>query len=109
MQYLSIISLGPPIIDIPPVDQYVLSGANVSFYCVGYSDPMPNLSWKKNGESVQETARIKIDKSLGELRISSALVEDAGKYECVYSNNLGEDKRSAVLNVDGQSGAAGMC
>ena len=102
------LSLGPPIIDIPPVDQYVLSGANVSFYCVGYGDPKPSLTWKKNGETVQETDRIKIDKLSGELRIISASVEDAGTYECVYSNNLGKDKRSVVFNVDGQSGTGGM-
>ena len=90
------------------MDQYVLSGANVSFYCVGYGDPQPNLTWKKNGETVQETDRIKIDQSSRELRIFSALVEDAGTYECIYSNKLGEDKRSVVFNVDGQSGTGGM-
>ena len=89
------------------MDQYVLSGANVSFYCVGYGDPQPNIFWKKNAESVKGTDRMKIDKSSGELRILSAKVEDAGTYECTYSNKHGEDKRSVVFNVDGQSGETG--
>ena len=97
-------SPGPPIIDIPPADKYVLSGANVSFYCVGYGTPMPAVTWKKNGEDVKQTDKIKIDQSSGELRISSAKVEDAGTYECIYSNKYGDDRKSAVLHVDGQTG-----
>lgn len=95
---------GPPKIEIAPEDHYVLSGATVSFYCVGYGDPQPELTWKKSGESVKESDRVKIDKSTGELRITAAEVKDAGTYECTYSNKLGEDKKSAVLNVDGQAG-----
>lgn len=102
-------SPGPPIIDIPPVDKYVLSEANVSFYCVGYGSPTPDVTWRKNGENVKETDRIKIDRSVGELRISSARDEDAGTYECIYSNKYGDDRKSAVLHVDGQTGVCKFC
>ena len=95
---------GRPKIGIAPENHYVLSGATVSFYCVGYGDPQPELTWTKNGESVKESDRVKIDKSRRELRITAADFKDAGTYECTYSNKHGEDKKSAVLNVDGQAG-----
>lgn len=99
---------GVPIITISPVDQYVLSGANASFYCVGMGDPAPNIVWQKNLERVKNSDRIKANETSGELRIYLATVEDAGTYECIYRNSFGEDRRSAMLMVDGQSGE-GKC
>ena len=93
------------------MDHNVLSGANVSLYCVGFGDPPPEIVWQKNSESVAASDRIKIDTThrSGELRISSVTDEDAGVYECKYQNSFGAVKRSAVLTVDGQSGMIGQC
>lgn len=96
-------SVGRPKVAIPPSNQDVLSGANVSFYCSGYGDPQPNVLWKKNGKTVTETSG---EKSL--LQIALVGVDDAGSYECVYRNKYGEDSRSALLTVDGQTGK-GVC
>lgn len=97
---------GPPIIDIPPVDKDVLTGANVSFYCVGYADPPPEIIWRKNSERIETSDRIEVDaiQGSGKLRIYSVTVGDAGVYECIYKNSFGEVRRSAKLTVDGQSG-----
>lgn len=84
------------------MDNYVLSGANVHFNCIGYGDPWPKVIWKKNSEIVKKTDRVIPTDGL--LHILSVKVEDAGTYECILSNSYGEDKRSAVLNVDGQLG-----
>lgn len=97
---------GPPIIDIPPQDKNVLSGANVSFYCVGYADPPPEIIWQKNSERIESSDRIKVDaiQGRGQLRIYSVTVGDSGVYKCIYKNSLGEVSRSAKLTVDGQTG-----
>lgn len=96
---------GPPIIDVPPSNKRVLSGANVSFLCLGYGSPPPELVWKKNGEVLKETNRIKIrGHPTFQLQIFSVGVEDAGTYECIYKNPLGEDSRSVLVTVDGQEG-----
>ena len=109
--YLCLTSFsGPPIIDIPPVDKNVLTGANVSFYCVGYADPTPDITWEKNSETVQASDRVELSLVQGstKLRINSVTVTDAGKYECIYKNSQGEVRRSAVLTVDGQAGVKGQ-
>ena len=101
---------GPPIIDIPPVDKNVLSGANVSFYCLGFADPTPEITWEKNSETVKASDRIKLNlgPELAYLRIDSVTVADAGTYECVYKNSYGEVRHSAVLTVDGQTRGKGQ-
>ena len=77
----------------------------MSFLCLGYGSPPPELVWKKNGEVLKETNRIKIlGNSTFQLQIFSVGVEDAGTYECIYKNPLGEDSRSVLVTVDGQEG-----
>ena len=101
---------GPPIIDIPPVDKNVLSGANVSFYCVGFADPTPQITWEKNSKTVEASDRIELNlkPESAKLRINSVTVGDAGTYECIYKNSHGEVRRSAVLTVDGQTRGKGQ-
>ena len=88
------------------MDKNVLSGANVSFYCVGFADPPPEIIWEKNSKGVESSDRIKVVAIQGsaELRLSSVTVVDAGVYSCIYKNTFGEVRRSAKLTVDGQSG-----
>lgn len=91
------------------MDKNVLTGANVSFYCVGYADPHPEITWEKNSETVQASDRIELSLVQGsaQLRINSVTIRDAGTYECICKNNQGEVRRSAVLTVDGQTGVKG--
>ena len=93
--------LGPPIISTPPKDASVLSGANVTFFCLGLGAPEPKMRWLKDSETVQSSKRVVIDTKIGSLRLFVVTVADAGKYTGVYKNRLGEDRRSAVLRVDG--------
>ena len=79
----------------------------MSFYCFGYGDPQPSVLWKKNGKTVKEPNG-KGSQLFDKLQIFSVGVDDAGSYECVYRNKYGEDSRSALLTVDGQTGK-GVC
>ena len=93
--------VGPPIITSPPEDISVLSGANVTFFCVGLGAPEPELTWVKDSETIQQSKRVVIDATIGSLQLFLVTVADVGKYTCVYKNKLGEDRRSGVLRVDG--------
>ena len=93
--------LGPPIISSPPKDISVLSGANVTFFCLGLADPEPQRTWLKDSEIIQESKRVAIDANTGSLQLFVVTVADAGIYTCVYTNKYGEDRKSAVLSVDG--------
>ena len=95
---------GPPIIDLTPSDKSVLSGANVSFFCVGVGDPVPSLTWLKDSKQIRPSTTKMIDSTTGELRLTSVTVEDGGSYTCVYKNEHGEAKQSVVLTVDGHAG-----
>lgn len=103
----SLPSVGRPKIAIPPSNQDVLSGANVSFFCFGYGSPQPTVLWRKNGKTVKKTIGIK-NQLFEKLQIPSVMVDNAGSYECVYRNKHGEDSRTALLTVDGQTGK-GVC
>lgn len=96
--------LGPPTIIRAPEDISVLSGTNVSFFCRGIGSPTPQVTWLKNSKTIQSSKRILIDDGEGDdgnLKIFSVTVDDIGTYTCVYENAKGEDRRSAVLIVDG--------
>lgn len=92
---------GPPIIVSPPKDISVLSGANVTFFCLGLGDPEPKRTWLKNSETIRPSKRVAINNEMGFLQLFVVTVADVGEYTCVYKNKLGEDRKSAVLRVDG--------
>ena len=93
--------VGPPIIVSPPKEISVLSGANVSFFCHGLGAPTPSLTWLKNSDTIQPSNRIFLDGEAGLLKLSLVSIDDVATYTCVYKNEYGEDRRSAVLIVDG--------
>lgn len=93
--------LGPPIIISPPKDISVLSGANVTFFCLGLGAPEPTLTWLKDSETIRRSKRVVITDEMGFLQLFVVTVADAGKYTCVYKNKHGENRKSAVLRVDG--------
>lgn len=78
-----------------------MSGANVTFFCIGLGAPEPKMTWLKDSEPVKSSKRAVIDTNMGSLKLFVVTVVDAGRYTCVYKNKYGEDKKSAVLVVDG--------
>ena len=93
--------LGPPVIITPPEDMAVLSGANVRFFCRGIGAPDPTLVWLKNSDAIQPSNRISIDKNIGLLVLNQVSIDDVATYTCVYKNEYGDARKSAVLIVDG--------
>ena len=64
-------------------------------------DPEPKRTWLKNSETIRPSKRVAINNEMGFLQLFVVTVADVGEYTCVYKNKLGEDRKSAVLRVDG--------
>lgn len=68
--------------------------------------PTPKVEWFKDGRSV-DTDRVQLTFRAGvcTLEIFNARIEDAGIYQCVASNSLGEDTTECVVTVQGRGAA----
>lgn len=68
-------------------------------------NPLPTVSWAKNGTSVDESPDYVITFNNGEcvLRFEEVFLEDEADYSCRATNDLGEDSCKAHLTVSGES------
>ncbi|XP_043515960.1 obscurin isoform X5 [Frieseomelitta varia] len=85
----------------PMRDVYVEEGQplNLSAYFTG--NPIPEISWSKDGAPLQPSDRLSVscDGKKTELEINPCEPQDAGVYECRVSNPLGEDSTKSTANV----------
>ncbi|XP_019730956.1 hemicentin-1 isoform X3 [Hippocampus comes] len=89
----------PPIIDgdlhssrIEPL------GGNAILNCDVRGEPLPTIQWSKNGINVHINNRVRqLDN--GSLAIYGTVVEDAGNYICVATNDAGVVERSVTLTL----------
>ncbi|XP_061539337.1 LOW QUALITY PROTEIN: hemicentin-1 [Phycodurus eques] len=89
----------PPIIDgdlnsnrIEPL------GGNAILNCDVRGDPLPTILWSKNGINLHINNRIRqLDN--GSLAIYGTVVDDAGNYICVATNDAGVVERSVTLTL----------
>jgi len=74
--------------DPMPLNIHVMVDQNVTLPCYVEAIPKPALSWRKDGQQVEDRSRIRVLPN-GLLQISRARISDAGSYECTAENNLG--------------------
>ncbi|XP_022799390.1 muscle, skeletal receptor tyrosine protein kinase-like, partial [Stylophora pistillata] len=75
-------------------------GENVTLYCNATGNPLPTLSWTKDGSNISNNPRISFSEGKNQLTITNAKRVDSGAYRCVANNSLGNDTSSAaVVNV----------
>ncbi|KAG1665890.1 Neural cell adhesion molecule 1 [Nymphon striatum] len=82
--------LRPPMISKVPANGKAspIEGQATELVCSVSGNPMPNVTWSKNGKEVTEG----IAGDNGErLKIKSMSAEDEGEYKCVASNKMMED------------------
>lgn len=99
-------SVGTGTIWPPLTNKTVIAGKGVTFRCrVVRKNSAFRIRWKKNGVAVEQSTRIKITHQDwgSRLRIRDSSLCDAGVYQCVVKNRIGQKSTSiAMLTVRGR-------
>ena len=85
-------------------DQEAIDGSTVTFECGVTGKPEPKIQWYKDGKVIKNTVDFKqtYDGTTAKLVLAEILPEDSGEYECVATNQAGEDYVIAKLTVTGE-------
>ncbi|XP_010130628.1 PREDICTED: hemicentin-1, partial [Buceros rhinoceros silvestris] len=80
-------------------DVKVKSKHGVTLTCEVIGNPVPQVTWVKDGQSLTEDEDHKFLSSGRFLQITNAQVTDTGRYMCIASNAAGDKSKSYNLNV----------
>ncbi|XP_053926068.1 roundabout homolog 2 isoform X19 [Cuculus canorus] len=95
----------PPIILQGPVNQTLAVDGTALLKCKATGDPLPVISWLKEGFTfLGRDPRTSIQDQ-GTLQIKNLRLSDTGTYTCVATSSSGETSWSAVLEVTESGGA----
>ncbi|XP_031647011.1 roundabout homolog 2 isoform X4 [Oncorhynchus kisutch] len=94
----------PPIIRQGPSNQTLGVDSVALLKCQASGDPIPSISWLKDGVSLLgKDPRMSLQ-DLGSLQMRSLRLSDSGIYTCVAASSSGETSWSAFLEVKDQAG-----
>ncbi|XP_031651305.1 roundabout homolog 2-like isoform X6 [Oncorhynchus kisutch] len=94
----------PPIIRRGPSNQTLRVDSVALLKCQASGDPIPSISWLKDGVSLLgKDPRMSLQ-DLGSLQMRSLRLSDSGIYTCVAASSSGETSWSAFLEVKDQAG-----
>ncbi|XP_071213964.1 roundabout homolog 2-like isoform X4 [Salvelinus alpinus] len=94
----------PPIIRQGPSNQTLRVDSVALLKCQASGDPIPSISWLKDGVSLLgKDPRMSLQE-LGSLQMRSLRLSDSGIYTCVAASSSGETSWSAFLEVKDQAG-----
>ncbi|RMC08359.1 hypothetical protein DUI87_14601 [Hirundo rustica rustica] len=80
-----------------PEELSVIVNNPLQLLCISSGIPVPKISWMKDGRPLLQTDNIHM---LGEtLRITSAQVEDTGRYTCLASSPAGDADKEYLVRV----------
>jgi len=88
-----------PEITAHPLTETKTEGDNVTFSCDAVGNPVPTISWTRNGSPVDTSdnfSRIGFSVDKKELTITSVSRTDSGEYRCVAENSVGNETSNAV-------------
>ncbi|XP_012495412.1 PREDICTED: hemicentin-1-like, partial [Propithecus coquereli] len=80
-------------------DVKVKEKQSVMLTCEVTGNPVPKITWHKDGQLVQEDEAHHIASGGHFLQITNAQVSDTGRYTCLASNTAGDKSKSFSLNV----------
>ncbi|GAA6232689.1 roundabout homolog 2 isoform X6 [Lates japonicus] len=94
----------PPIIRQGPSNQTLGVDSVALLKCQASGDPIPSISWLKDGVSLLgKDPRMSLQE-LGSLQIKNVKLSDSGIYTCVATSSSGETSWSAFLEVKESGG-----
>ncbi|KAK7882046.1 hypothetical protein WMY93_028220 [Mugilogobius chulae] len=95
----------PPVIRQGPSNQSLPRDSVALLRCQASGEPIPSVSWLKDGVSLLgKDPRMSLQE-LGSLQIKNIKLSDSGIYTCVATSSSGETSWSAFLEVKESSGA----
>ncbi|XP_072248267.1 roundabout homolog 2 isoform X2 [Leuresthes tenuis] len=98
----------PPIIRQGPSNQTLGVDSVALLKCQASGDPIPSISWLKDGNSLLgKDSRMSLQE-LGSLQIKNIKLSDSGTYTCVATSSSGETSWSAFLEVKESGGVIVM-
>uniref|UniRef100_UPI00398F447D immunoglobulin superfamily DCC subclass member 3 n=1 Tax=Pristiophorus japonicus TaxID=55135 RepID=UPI00398F447D len=74
-------------------------GTTAIFNCLAQGEPIPQLTWLKNGEILAASGHIKLKNNNNTLTINGISPEDEAIYQCIAENDAGSTQASARLTV----------
>ncbi|XP_071421021.1 hemicentin-1 [Pithys albifrons albifrons] len=80
-----------------PEELSVIINKPLELLCISSGIPVPKISWLKDGRPLLQTDNIHVLR--GALRITSAQVEDTGRYTCLASSPAGDDDKEYLVRV----------
>ncbi|XP_051581270.1 hemicentin-1-like isoform X1 [Myxocyprinus asiaticus] len=80
-------------------DVKVKERQNVILACEVTGNPVPEVTWLKDGQPLARGARLQLMSNSHFLQISGSQVADTGRYSCLASNSAGDRTRHFNLNV----------
>ncbi|XP_046823069.1 obscurin isoform X3 [Vespa crabro] len=91
----------PHIIESSLKNRMIFETQNTTFEVTTTGLPRPDAKWFKDGKILRTGERIRITNAGDkyELELSKATLQDAGLYECIFTNKLGEDIVQGQLEV----------
>ena len=91
--YLKLLFPVPPEITIPPEPRPLLTiGKNYTLTCNASGDPLPNITWTKDGIPAEE-----FNVTGYKLHLTDVKLKDVGSYRCTASNGYGVDASNASI------------
>ncbi|XP_055146722.1 striated muscle preferentially expressed protein kinase isoform X8 [Symphalangus syndactylus] len=93
--------LEAPVFEIPLQNVVVAPGADVLLKCIVTANPLPQVSWHKDGSALRSEGRLLL-RAEGErhtLLLREARAADAGSYMATATNELGQATCAASLTV----------
>ena len=91
-------SISVPDVEVSPVTRTVNETSSAFFQCSVSGNPKPTIVWSK----LENGTEVTLQGSSGErLHLKNVSGNDAGAYQCVATNILGQARREARLEVNG--------
>ena len=94
------LSTDKPEITTHPQSVTTKEGDNVTLSCYATGNPVPAISWIKDGFPISNNSRISLSQDNNQLTMTNVKRTDSGEYQCVASNRVGKDTSNAsTVNI----------